>query len=90
MMQFYPPPHYKLLKPQVEQYKQYWNEITIAFLEQKHNANIMRKGFPIEMYMDNLPHELYFIVLTLQGQIIVGPTKKLVTTHMIGDLALLD
>jgi len=33
MMQFYPPPHYKSLKPQVEQDKQYWNEITVAFLE---------------------------------------------------------
>lgn len=90
MMQFYPPPHYKSLKPQVEQDKQYWNEITVAFLEQKHNANMMRKGFPIEMYMVSLPHELYFITLTLQDQIIVGPTKKLVTTYMIGDLVLLD
>ena len=35
-------------------------------------------------------HELYFIVLTLWGQIVIEPTKKLVTTYMVGDLALLD
>ena len=40
--------------------------------------------------MGGLPHESYFIVLTLQGQIIIGPTKKLITTYVIGDLALLD
>ena len=50
----------------------------------------MRKGFPIKIYIGGLPHEPYFIALTLQGQLIVGPTKKLVTSHVIGDLALLD
>jgi len=50
----------------------------------------MRKGFPIEIYMEGLPHESYFIALMLQGQLMVGPTKKLVTSHVIGDLALLN
>ena len=42
------------------------------------------------MYMGGLPHESYFIMLTLQGQIIIGPTKKMVALYMVGDLALLD
>ena len=29
----------------------------------------MRKGFPIKIYMGGLPHESYFIALTLQGQL---------------------
>ena len=36
------------------------------------------------------PHEPYFIALTLQGQIIIGPTKKMVTSYMVENLALLD
>ena len=42
------------------------------------------------MYTEESPHELYFIALTLQGKIIIRPTKKLVTLHVVGDLALLD
>ena len=50
----------------------------------------MRKIFPIKMYIGGPPHELYFIALKLRGQMIVGPTKKLITTYIVGDLALLD
>ncbi len=63
---------------------------SLLYSLKKHNTDITRKGFPIKMYMGGLPHESYFIVLTLQGQIIIGPTKKLITTYVIGDLALLD
>ena len=50
----------------------------------------MRKEFPIEIYTGGLPHEPYFIALTLQEQIIIGPTKKLVITYIVRDLALLN
>ena len=89
-MPFLPPLHYKTLWPQGEQDKQHWNEITVVFLEKKHNTDITRKDFLIKMYTRGLPHEPYFITLILQGKIIVGPTKKLVTTYVVGDLALLD
>ena len=42
------------------------------------------------MYTGGLSHKSYFITLTLQGQIIIGPTKKLVTTYVVRDLALLN
>ena len=32
----------------------------------------------------------YFIILTLQDQIIIGPIKKTVASHIVRDLALLD
>jgi len=91
-MPFYTLPHYKALWSQEEQDKQYWNEITIKFLEQKYNTNTMRKGFPIEIYIyiGELSHKPYFIVLTLKEKIIIGPTKKLVTSHVVGYLALLN
>ena len=42
------------------------------------------------MYSGDLPHEPYFIALTLQGQIIIGPTKTMVALYVVGDLVLLD
>jgi len=89
-MPFHPLSHYKTLWAQGEQDKQCWNKIAVVFLEKKHNANTTRKGFPIKMYMGGPPHEPYFITLILQSQIIVEPTKKLVTTYVVGDLVLLD
>ena len=62
----------------------------VVFLKKKHNADITRKGFPIEIFTEGPPHELYFIALNLQGQIIIGLTKKLVATYMVGNLVLLD
>ena len=57
--------HYKFLQSQGKQNKQYWNKIAIGFLKHKHNANTMRKGFPIEMYMEGPLYKSYFITLTL-------------------------
>ena len=62
---FYPLPHYKFHQSQGEQNKQYWNEVVIKFLKQKHNADITRRGFPIKMYTGGPLHKPYFIVLTL-------------------------
>ena len=89
-MLFYLPLHYKFLWPQGEQNEQYWNEIAVEFLKHKHNANTMRKRFPIEIYTGGPLYESYFITLNLQGKIIIGPTKKLVILHVVGDLAFLD
>ena len=86
----YPLPHYKSIQPQGEQNKQYWNKITVEFLKQKHNADALRKRFLIKIYMEEPSHKPYFIMLILWEQVIVGPTKKLVVSHMVGDLALLD
>ena len=79
-MPFYLLPHYKSLQSQGEQNEKYWNEITIVFLDKKHNIYMTRKELPIEIYSGGLLYELYFIALTLQGQIIIGPIKKMVVS----------
>ena len=89
-MPFYPPPHYKSLQPQEEQDEQYQNEVAVKFLKQKHNMDITRKRLPIEIYLGGPPHEPYFITFILQGQIIIGPTNKMVTSYVVGNLALLN
>ena len=42
------------------------------------------------MYTRGLPHELFFIALTLLGTIVIRLTKKLVASYMVGDLVFLD
>jgi len=49
-----------------------------------------RQGFPIKMYIGGPLHELYFTILTLQGKLIIGPTKRMVTLYVVRDLVLLD
>ena len=49
-MLFYPLPHYKSLQPQGEQDEQYQNKVAVKFLKQKHNIDITRQEFPIEIY----------------------------------------
>ena len=42
------------------------------------------------MYTGGPLYKSYFITLMLQGQIIIGPTKKIVALYVVGNLALLD
>ena len=52
--------------------------------------NTTQWGFPIKIYIGGPSYEPYFIMLTLQEEIIIESTKKLVTLYMVGDLAMLD
>jgi len=47
-------------------------------------------GFPIEIYSGGLLHEPFFIALTLRKEVVIGLTKKLVTSYVVGDLTFLD
>ena len=41
------------------------------------------------MYQGRLPYELYFIVIDNQGQVIIGPTKKIMAIYVVGELKVL-
>jgi len=41
------------------------------------------------MYQGGPPHEPYFIAIDNQEQVIIGPTKKIVATHVVGELEVL-
>ena len=42
------------------------------------------------MYIGGPSHKLYFITLTLWGEIVIGPTKKLIASYVVGDLVFLN
>ena len=63
--------------------------MTIAFLDKKKNIDTSRNGYPILMYQGGPPHEPYFIAIDNRDQIIIGPSKKIVAMHVVGELEVL-
>jgi len=41
------------------------------------------------MYQGGPPHESYFIAIDNRDQVIIGPSKKIVATHVVGELEVL-
>ena len=55
-------------------------------MEDKYNMETLQNKYPISMYQEGPPHEPYFIVINNQEQPIIGPNKKIVATHIVGEL----
>jgi len=86
---FRPPPYYQSLKSRGEQDPIFWKEVATAFLDKKHNTEISRNGCQIPMFQGGPPHKPYFIAINNKDQIIIGPSKKIVATHVVGELEVL-
>jgi len=83
------PPHYQSLRSRGEQDPIFWNKVATAFLDRKHNTDTARNGYQILMFQGGPPHEPYFIAKDNKDQIIIGPSKKIVTMHVVGELEVL-
>jgi len=86
---FQPPPYYQFLKSRGEQDPEFWKEVVIAFVDKKRNTDISRNGCQIPMYQGGLPHKPYFVAIDNKDQAIIGPSKKIVATHVVGELEIL-
>ena len=86
---FKPPPHYQSLKSRGENDPIFWKEVATVFLEKKHNTDMARNRHQIQMFQGGPPHEPYFIAMDNKDQIIIGPSKKIVATHVVGELEVL-
>ena len=60
-----------------------------AFLEKKYNMNTARNGYQIHMFQGGPLHKPYFIAINNRDQVIIGPSKKIVATHVVGELEVL-
>jgi len=60
-----------------------------AFLEKKHNMDTARNRYQIYMFQGGPLHKPYFIAIDNREQVIIGPGKKIVATHMVGELEVL-
>jgi len=86
---FRPPPYYQSLKSRGEQDPEFWKEVAMAFVDRKRNTDTSRNGCQIPMYQEGPPHELYFVAIDNKDQVIIGPSKKIVATHVVGELEVL-
>ena len=86
---FHPPPHYQSLRSRREQDPDFWKEVAMAFVDKKRNTDTARNGCQIPMYQGGPPHEPYFIAIDNKDQVIIGPSKKIVATHVVGELEVL-
>ena len=86
---FKPPPHYQFFKSRGEQDPTFWKEVATAFLEKKYNTDTARNGYQIHMFQGGPPHKSYFIAIDNRDQIIIGPSKKIVAMHVVGELEVL-
>ena len=60
-----------------------------AFVNQKYNTETARNGYLIIMFQGGPPHEPYFIAIDNREQVIIGPSKKIVATYVVGELEVL-
>ena len=86
---FKPPPHYQSLRPRGEQDPTFWNEVATTFLDRKHNTDTAKNGYQIHMFQGGPPYKPYFIAKDNKDQIIIGPSKKIVAMHVVGELEVL-
>jgi len=83
------PPYYQSLKSRGEQDPEFWKEVATAFMDRKRNTDTSRNGCKIPMYQGGPPHEPYFVVIDNKDQVIIGPSKKIVATYVVGELEVL-
>ena len=86
---FKPPPYYQSLRSRGEQDPIFWNEVATAFLDKRYNTDMARNGYQIHMFQGGPPYEPYFIAKNNKDQIIIGLSKKIVATHVVGELEVL-
>jgi len=86
---FRPLPYYQSLKSRGEQDPTFWKEVATVFLDKKQNTDISRNRYQIPIYQGGPPHEPYFIAVDNRDQVIISPSKKIVATHMVGELEVL-
>ena len=60
---FKPSPYYQLLCSREEQDPEFWREIAVAFVKEKHNIETSQNRFPISIYQEGPPYKPYFIAV---------------------------
>ena len=58
-------------------------------MDQKHNTEMSKNGYPIIIFQGGPPHEPYFVAIDNREQVIIGPSKKTVATYVVGELEVL-
>ena len=60
-----------------------------CILERSGDGILGRNRYEIHMLQGGPPHKPYFIAIDNKDQVIIGPSKKIVATHVVGELKVL-
>ena len=82
-------PHYQALWSRREQDPDFWKEMALVLVDNKHNTETLRNSYSINMYQGEPPYKLYFIAINNWGQVIIRPNKKTVAMYVVGELEVL-
>jgi len=63
--------------------------VATILVKEKHNTEISRNRYPITIFQEGLPHELFFIAINNQRLVIIGPNKKMVAIYVVKELEVL-
>ena len=58
-------------------------------VKNKYNTETSQNSYPITIYQEGPPYELYFIAINHRKQVIIGPNKKMVVIYMVEELEVL-
>ena len=61
----------------------------MALVKSKHNTEISRNRYLINMLQEGPLHDLFFIAINNQEHIIIDFNKKMVTIYVVGELEVL-
>ena len=64
---FQPPSYYQLFHSRGEQDPDFWKEVAMALVNNKHNMETSRNGYSIRMFQGRPPHEPFFIAVNNLG-----------------------
>ena len=81
--------HYQSLWFRGEQVPEFWKEVVLALVDNKHNTETSRNGYPINIYQGRLSYEPYFIAINNRDQVIIGPNRKMVAIYVVRELEVL-
>ena len=60
-----------------------------VLVDNKYNTETLRNGYLIRMFQGGPLYEPFFITIDNQGQVIIGPNKKMVAIYIVGELEVL-
>ena len=86
---FQPPPYYQSLCSRGEQDPDFWKEVVMALVDNKHNMETSRNRYPIRIFQGEPLHKPFFIAINNLGQAIIGPNKKTIAMYVVGELEIL-
>ena len=69
--------HYQSFYSREEQDPDFWKEVMMALVDNWHNTETSRNGYPIKIFQGGPPHEPFLLPSIIKNKLLSVPTRKL-------------